>query len=168
MARASQLDMLMTSITPAVNAYQIIIWTIVKLADYCSGFYSAHREVLNPISNSGQGVNRAMTTSGNGQQSSGPDWNNICNQVQRYGLLVQSCADLVYPDGTLTQKGQTAVGCIRNGVVLGLGGLAITPLSLPMIIEVLKALSVPTGCGNIVNWDAANLDELKFLKNVIR
>jgi len=100
------------------------------------------------------------------EQSSGPDWNSICNQVQ--SLLVQSCADLVYPDGTLTQAGQTAVGCIRNGVVLGLGGLAITPLSLPMIIAILKALSVPTGCGNIVNWDAANLDMLNFLKNLIR
>ena len=55
------------------------------------------------------------------EQSSGPDWNNICNQVQ--SLLVRSCGDLVYPDGTLTQAGQTAVGCIRNGVVLGLGGL---------------------------------------------
>jgi hypothetical protein len=100
------------------------------------------------------------------EQSSGPDWNNICNQVQ--SLLVQSCGDLVNSDGTLTQSGDTAVGCIRNGVVLGLGALAITPLSLPLIIDGLKALSVPTGCGNIVNWDAANLDQLNFLKNVIR
>ena len=99
------------------------------------------------------------------EQSSGPDWNNICNQVQ--SLLVQSCGDLVYHDGTLTQAGQTAVGCIRNGVVLGLGGLA-TGLPLFLIIGGLKALSVPTGCGNIVNWDGANLDELNFLKNVIR
>ena len=55
------------------------------------------------------------------EQSSGPDWNNICNQVQ--SLLVQSCGDLVNSDGTLTQSGETAVGCIRNGVLLGLGGL---------------------------------------------
>jgi hypothetical protein len=99
------------------------------------------------------------------EQSSGPDWNNICNQVQ--SLLVQSCGDLVYPHGTLTQAGQTAVGCIRNGVVLGLGGLA-TGLPLFLIIGGLKALSVPTGCGNIVNWDGANLDQLNFLKHVIR
>ena len=99
------------------------------------------------------------------EQSSGPDWNNICNQVQ--SLLVRSCGDLVYPDGTLTQAGQTAVGCIRNGVVLGLGGLA-TGLPLFLIIGGLKTLSVPTGCGNIVNWDGANLDELNFLKNMIR
>ena len=65
------------------------------------------------------------------EQSNGPDWNSICNQVQ--SLLVQSCGDLVYPDGTLTEKGQTAVGCIRNGVVLGLGGLA-TGLPLFLII----------------------------------
>jgi hypothetical protein len=82
-------------------------------------------------------------------------------------LLVKSCGDLVYLDGTLTQSGQTAVGCIRNGVLLGLGGLA-TGLPLLLIIGGLKALSVPTGCGNIVNWDAANLDQLNFLKNVIR
>src|SRR5215469_11716133 len=99
------------------------------------------------------------------EQSSGPDWNNICNQVQ--SLLVQSCDDLVYHDGALTQAGQTAVGCIRNGVVLGLGGLA-SGLPLILIIGGLKALSVPTGCGNIVNWDGANLDELNFLKNMIR
>jgi hypothetical protein len=99
------------------------------------------------------------------EQSSGPDWNNICNQVQ--SLLIQSCGDLVNSDGTLTQSGDTAVGCIRNGVVLGLGGLA-SGLPLPMIIVILKGLSGPTGCGNIVNWDGANLDELNFLKNVIR
>jgi hypothetical protein len=99
------------------------------------------------------------------EQSSGPDWNSICNQVQ--SLLVQSCGDLVNSDGTLTQSGETAVGCIRNGVVLGLGGLA-TGLPLFLIIGGLKALSGPTGCGNIVNWDAANLDQLNFLKSVIR
>ena len=86
------------------------------------------------------------------EQSSGPDWNNMCTQVQ--SLLVQSCGDLVYPDGTLTQAGQTAVGCIRNGALLGLGGLA-TGLPLFLIIGGLKALSDPTGCGNIVNWNAA-------------
>jgi hypothetical protein len=53
-------------------------------------------------------------------------------------------------------------------MLLGVGALAITPLSLPLIIDGLKALSVPTGCGNIVNWDAANLDVLNFLKSVIR
>ena len=99
------------------------------------------------------------------EQSSGPDWNSICNQVQ--SLLVQSCADLVYPDGTLTQAGQTAVGCIRNGVVLGLGGLAIG-IPLYLIIGGLEALSRPTGCDHIVNWGAANLDMLNFLKNLIR
>ena len=49
------------------------------------------------------------------EESSGPDWNNICNQVQ--SLLVQSCGDLVYPDGTLTQKGQTAVGYQKWSIV---------------------------------------------------
>jgi hypothetical protein len=99
------------------------------------------------------------------EQSSGPDWNSICNQVQ--SLLLQFCGDLVNSDGTLTQSGDTAVGCIRNGVFLGLGGLA-TGLPLFLIIGVLKALSVPAGCGNIVNWDGANLDMLNFLKSVIR
>jgi len=74
---------------------------------------------------------------------------------------------LVYPDGTLTQAGHTAVGCITNGALLGLGGLAYG-LPLFLIIDGLKALSRPTGCGNIVNWDGANLDMLNFLKSVIR
>ena len=131
-----------------------------QAADYCSGFYSAHKE----LGAQNQRTSEA-STSGTVQQSSGPDWNYICNQVQ--SLLVQSCGDLVYPDGTLTQKGQTAVGCIRNGVLLGLGGLA-TGLPLSWIIAGLEALSGPTGCGNIVKWGAANLGELNFLKNVIR
>jgi len=58
-------------------------------------------------------------------------------------------------------------GCIRNGVLLGLGGLA-TGLPLFLIIGGLKALSIATGCGNIINLDAATLDQLNFLKNVIR
>jgi hypothetical protein len=37
------------------------------------------------------------------EQSSGPDWNSICTQVQ--SLLVQSCGDLVNSDGTRTQAG---------------------------------------------------------------
>ena len=135
-----------------------------QVADYCSGFYSAHKELgaqNKPTINSGQQQHYSTTV----QQSSGPNWNSICNQVQ--SLLVKSCGGLVYRDGTLTQAGQTAVGCIRKGVVLGLGGLA-TGLPLFLIIGGLKALSVPTGCGKIVNWDGANLDELNFLKNVIR
>jgi hypothetical protein len=49
-----------------------------------------------------------------------------------------------------------------------LPGLQDYGMMIPLIIGGLKALSGPTGCGNIVNWDAANLDELNFLKNVIR
>jgi hypothetical protein len=67
---------------------------------------------------------------------------------------------------TVAPVPRTTVGCIRNGVLLGVGGLA-TGLPLFLIIGGLKALSVPTGCGNIVNWDGANLDQLNFLKNVI-
>ena len=51
--------------------------------------------------------------------------------------------------------------------MLGLGGLA-ADLPLQLIIAGLQALSRPTGCDHIVNWDAANLDMLNFLKNVIR
>jgi hypothetical protein len=106
-----------------------------------------------------------LTSTGVVRAQEEPDWNNICNQVQ--SLLVQSCGDLVNSDGTLTQSGENAVGCIRNGVLLGLGGLAYG-LPLFLIIGGLKALSVPTGRGNIVNWDGADLDQLNFLKNVIR
>jgi len=95
-----------------------------QTADYCSGFYSAHNGASSSQQQSDgtnfgtvqQSSGPVQQSSGPVQQSSGPDWNNICNQVQ--SLLVKSCGDLVYPDGTLTQAGQTAVGCIRNGVVL--------------------------------------------------
>jgi len=52
------------------------------------------------------------------------------------------------------RQDRTAVGCIRNGVVLGLGGLA-TGLPLFLIIGGLKALSVPTGrdnTGTVQSW----------------
>jgi hypothetical protein len=114
---------------------------------YCNGWAAGYNSAWN----------------GGQQQGTGPDWNSICIQVQ--SLLVQSCSDLVNSDGTLTQQGQTAVGCIRNGVLLGLGGLS-QGLPLPVVIGGLKLLSNPTGCGNIVNWDAANLDQLNLLKQV--
>jgi hypothetical protein len=85
-----------------------------QAAYYCSGFYSAHKELgaqNKPTITSGQQQHYSSTV-----QHGGTNWNSICNQVQ--SLLVQSCGDLVYHDGTLTQSGQTAVGCIRNGVVL--------------------------------------------------
>jgi hypothetical protein len=123
---------------------------------YCNGWAQGYTSTWN-------GVHQQQQVQPTQQQSTGPDWDSICNQVQ--SLLVQSCRDLVNSDGTLTDQRQTAVGCIRNGVLLGLGGLS-QGLPLPVIIGGLKLLSNPTGCGNIVNWDAANIDQLNLLKQI--
>jgi hypothetical protein len=77
-------------------------------------------------------------------------WTGTCNTLQP--LLLQSCSELVNPDGTLTTQGDRAVGCIRNGLGLALVGIS-QGLPLPVIIDGLRALEGPTGCGNIVNWD---------------
>jgi hypothetical protein len=77
-------------------------------------------------------------------------WMGTCNTLR--SLLLQSCSELVNPDGTLSPQGDRAVGCIRNGLIIALGGISQN-LPLPVIIGGLKILQNPTGCGNIVNWD---------------
>jgi hypothetical protein len=38
------------------------------------------------------------------QETSGPDWNHICNKIS--SALISPCSDLVNPDNTLTQQGE--------------------------------------------------------------
>lgn len=77
----------------------------------------------------------------------GMDWNNVCNTLQP--ILFQSCNELVNSDGTFTQDGERAYGCIRNGILLAGRGLAFQ-LPPPIITAALKALETPTGCGAVV------------------
>lgn len=57
------------------------------------------------------------------QSESGIDWMSICNTVSV--ALVQPCNVYVNQDGTFTQEGERAFGCIRNGVLMAGGALAL-------------------------------------------
>jgi hypothetical protein len=85
----------------------------------------------------------------------GMDWNNVCNSLQQAGVLLQSCNELVNSDGSFTQEGERAYGCIRNGVFLAGGGMAFQ-LPLPIITAALRVLETPTGCSGIVDWSSIN------------
>lgn len=116
-----------------------------RAADYCSGFYSAHKELgvqNKPTSNSGQG--QATTTGG-------PNYSVICQTLQP--VLIQRCDTLVYSDGSLTTDGIHAMHCIRNGILLGTGA-SLLGLPLPLVLKGLSLLSAPTGCEGIVNTSA--------------
>jgi hypothetical protein len=91
------------------------------------------------------------------------DWNNICNTLDP--VLIQSCDQLVFADGTLTEDGERAKGCISNGIVLAGGGVLLQ-LPTPMIASILKALSTPTGCGGIVDW--SSIDQVSNLGGVLQ
>ena len=113
--------------------------------------------------------NRSIQANPNTQPSNtGQNWKGICNQIQP--LLVESCSQLVNPDGSLTvPDGEKAHTCISNGIALGLGGLILSGGSvtnLPLIIGGLKILSTQTGCDGVVNWDNLNLDQLNLLRSI--
>jgi hypothetical protein len=91
------------------------------------------------------------------------DWNNICNTLDP--VLIPSCNQLVFADGTLTEEGVRAKGCISNGIILA-GGGGLLQLPTPVIVAALKALSTPTGCGGIVDWDF--IDQVSNLGGVLQ
>lgn len=108
--------------------------------NYCAGISDGSANSQAPTTN---------PLSPNNSQT-GMDWIDICNKVQ--SVLVPPCSQLVNPDNTLTPAGETAVGCIRNGLILGLGAIS-QGIPEPIVIAGLKALATPTGCGGIVNMD---------------
>lgn len=75
-------------------------------------------------------------------------WNVICQKGSQY--LLESCATLVNPDGSLTAKGDTAVGCVRNGFAA-----AILATKLGMTFDQINSglgfAAGATGCGGIVD-----------------
>lgn len=88
-------------------------------------------------------------------------WSVICAHGSQY--LLKSCCSLVYPDGTLTSQGDTAVGCIRNGFA---AAVAATMFNVPFdtIENALKGFAPLTGCGGIVDTDQIqNSTELQYL-----
>jgi hypothetical protein len=98
------------------------------------------------------------------QTTSGIDWMSICNTVT--AALVQPCSAYVNPDGTFTMEGERAFGCIRNGVLMAGGAMAIG-LPTPLIIGGLRTLASQTGCDNIVNWNLVSYGDLKSLQNLL-
>jgi hypothetical protein len=97
-------------------------------------------------------------------QSSGTDWASICHMVE--AALMQHCNVYVNEDNLLTQEGERAFGCIRNGVIMAGGAMALG-VPTPIILGGLKTLAGQTGCGNIVNWDLVSIGDLKSLQNAI-
>jgi hypothetical protein len=94
------------------------------------------------------------------------DWAQICSSLQI--ALVSSCDVLVNSDGTLTNEGERAVGCIRNGIVLAGGGSFLLLLPLPMIIAALQILEEPTGCDGIVQWGLiGSVGDLRSIINLL-
>ena len=94
---------------------------------------------------------------------SGIDWNTLCTDISQMNILLQPCSDLVNSNGTLTPAGDTAIGCIRNVLSLGLGELH-HGVPLGKVIFGLGLLMQPTGCGDAVNMNAVESpNQFKFL-----
>jgi hypothetical protein len=89
----------------------------------------------------------------NAPQSNGPNYTDICHALQP--VLIQSCGQLVSPDGSLTASGNQALTCIKNGIALG-GGAALLGIPLPIVLKGLSILAAPTGCGGIVDMSGFN------------
>jgi hypothetical protein len=98
------------------------------------------------------------------QTTSGIDWMSICNTVST--ALVQPCNAYVNQDRIFTPEGERAFGCIRNGVLMAGGDMALG-VPTPIIIGGLRMLAGQTGCDNIVNWNLVTLGDLKSLQNLL-
>ena len=59
------------------------------------------------------------------------------------GALTQSCDMLVNPDGSLSDQGQHAMHCIRNGALLG-SGAKLIGIPTGIILGGLRMLAGPT------------------------
>jgi hypothetical protein len=88
------------------------------------------------------------------------DWMNACSTIQQF--LYQSCDAYVNSDGTLTDEGDRALVCIRNGAVLGGGGM-IGGVPPSIAADILGGLAEMTGCGGIVD-----MQELKQMVSLGR
>ena len=75
-------------------------------------------------------------------------WSALCNQGNAY--LIPSCSDLIDSNGTLTQAGDRAVGCITNGAIITLGA-NLYHISPDIVKSALGVLAPMTGCDGIVN-----------------
>ncbi len=83
-------------------------------------------------------------------QNNNLDWNEICNTVEF--ALYNSCDVYVKTFGQLTYEGERAMGCIRNGLLLGGAAFGLN-VPLEIIVPVLDILGGMTGCDGIVKLD---------------
>jgi hypothetical protein len=94
-------------------------------------------------------------------------WSTLCNAQQSQGILQQSCSDLVDGNGTLTQQGDRAVGCITNGAIITIGANKYH-ISTDLVKSVLGFIAGPTGCSGIVNLDTIqNFPQFQSLLNAL-
>lgn len=118
------------------------------------------------------GSDRAWAAESNGnsgqftpvQEITGPDWNDICNKISF--ALISPCSDLVDPDNTLTQHGEQVKGSIQNGAVLA-GAALLLDFPPTAILSTLPIIAQLGGCGDVINFDAVNLSQLKDLGNLV-
>ncbi len=104
-----------------------------------------------------------ITSATNLTAPSGIDWNILCNDISQMSILFQSCIDIVNQNGSLTPAGETAMGCIKNGLSLGLEALH-HGVPLGRVIFGLGLLAQPTGCGSVVNMNAVeSANQFQFL-----
>lgn len=104
-----------------------------------------------------------MTSAANMTAPSGIDWDTLCNDISQMSILFQSCIDLVNQNGTLTSAGETAMGCVKNGLSLGLEALH-HGVPLGRVIFGLGLLAQPTGCGSVLNMNAVeSTNQFQFL-----
>jgi hypothetical protein len=129
------------------------------MTSYCDEWTDGYTSTYN----GGSPQTETSGVSGSSQESFASE----CNAIQ--SILVQSCSELINPDGTLTLYGNKADACISNGIDLGLGRFVVSGgdiASLPLIIKGLNMLSSQTGCDGVVNWDSLGLDQLSLLKRI--
>ena len=98
------------------------------------------------------------------QETTGSDWNDICNKISF--ALISPCSELVNPDNSLTQQGEHVKGCIQNGAVLA-GAALLLGFPPTAILSTLPMIAQLGGCGNVINFGAVNLSQLKDLGNLV-
>jgi hypothetical protein len=113
---------------------------------FMDGYNAGHDNCLNNTPN-------GNAAPGSAYQGNGPNYSSVCQSVQP--VLIQSCDTLVNGDGSLTTDGTHAMGCIKNGILLG-GGASLLGIPLPIVLRGLSILAAPTGCDGIVDMSAFN------------
>jgi hypothetical protein len=98
------------------------------------------------------------------QETTRPDWNDICSKIQF--ALISNCNDLVNPDNTLTQQGEHVKGCIQNGALLAGTALLLgfPPTTIPSTLPMIAKFG---GCGDVINFGAVNLSQVRDLRNLV-